>query len=236
MIYNLDRQSLDLDLSSQNFNESKNQTNSFCLQPNSDINLFVIDSFFESADLDFQVLVEKNSVFNIFWICKIYADIQMSWKIELQQNARLNFWQTSLVHNSKLEFELTCSHQADNSFSQFNICNILDKSSSTDTFGNVIIEKQASFCQTDLSIKNLLLDPNSKAFSKPNLEIFNKQTQAKHGATTGFVDTQTSQFLSSRGLDEKSIKQLITTSLVMDTIHNIPVLCQKEKALKLLID
>lgn len=65
--------------------------------------------------------------------------------------------------------------------------------------------------------QNILLSPNAKIDTKPELEIYSDDVQCAHGATVGDLDKEAIFYLQSRGLSYESAKALLVSSYI-DTI------------------
>ena len=64
--------------------------------------------------------------------------------------------------------------------------------------------------------KNLLLDDESTAFSKPELDIKNDDTVCSHGATTGDLDPEQVFYLRSRGIPEPEAINILVDAFYQD--------------------
>ena len=64
--------------------------------------------------------------------------------------------------------------------------------------------------------KNLLLDDDSTAFSKPELDIKNDDTVCSHGATTGPLDAEQIFYLRSRGIAEPDAVDMLIEAFYQD--------------------
>lgn len=97
-----------------------------------------------------------------------------------------------------------------------------DKSRSAYT-GNLLINHEAVKCSAYQENRNLLLSPNAKAESIPELEIFtNDVEKCSHGVTMGQVDKDQIFYLRSRGLTEKEAERLIIEGFLEPQVAKIP--------------
>jgi Fe-S cluster assembly protein SufD len=71
---------------------------------------------------------------------------------------------------------------------------------------SVIAQPQASQASCDQKLQSLLLAPGAIANNKPELEIYCKQIQAKHGSTIGQLDYNALYYLKTRGFSEALAK------------------------------
>ena len=96
-----------------------------------------------------------------------------------------------------------------------------DKSNSAYT-GNLKILNSAIKSNAKQENRNLLLSPNAKAESIPELEILtNDVDRCNHGVTVGQVDREQVYYLMSRGLSEKEAQRLIVEGFFQPTISKI---------------
>jgi Fe-S cluster assembly protein SufD len=67
-----------------------------------------------------------------------------------------------------------------------------------------------------------MLSDEARVDNKPNLMIFADDVKCTHGATVGQVDPDQMFYLKTRGLSEKTAKELLTKSFaesVIDTVR-----------------
>lgn len=77
---------------------------------------------------------------------------------------------------------------------------VLQDKSLSDFTGKIHIHENAKNSDADLQIKNILRSSTAQAFSKPELEIYNKDVKASHGSSTGKLDLNMVFYLRSRGI------------------------------------
>lgn len=75
--------------------------------------------------------------------------------------------------------------------------------------GTVQVEKKAVGTKSKMSNKNLLVDPLSRAFSKPILHINTKEIECTHGCTTSKISEDELYYLQSLGVDRGTAKLII---------------------------
>ena len=86
----------------------------------------------------------------------------------------------------------------------------INKKSNTSFEGKIVIPKHVSGCESHMLNKNILLDNQSDAFSKPELEIHNDDTICTHGCTIGALDEEQLFYLQHRGLSyDEAVEILI---------------------------
>ena len=75
--------------------------------------------------------------------------------------------------------------------------------------GTVQVEKKAVGTKSKMTNKNLLVDPLSRAFSKPVLNINTKEIECTHGCTTSKISEDELYYLQSLGVDRRTAKTII---------------------------
>jgi Fe-S cluster assembly protein SufD len=79
--------------------------------------------------------------------------------------------------------------------------------------GKVTVEKDAQQTNADQSFKALLFDRTGEANAKPELEIFADDVKCSHGATVGELDKKALFYLTSRGIDPVTARQMLVEAL-----------------------
>jgi Fe-S cluster assembly protein SufD len=112
--------------------------------------------------------------------------------------------------------------------------NIVDGKSRVSVDGTVIVCTGAQLTYSDQLINNLMLSDEAHADNKPNLMIFADDVKCTHGATVGQVSPDQMFYLKTRGLSEKTAKELLTKSFaasVIDTVRFPAVAAELKKSL-----
>ena len=123
----------------------------------------------------------------------------------------------------KFDHHTTLEHKSPNTRSYLNFRVVLkDKARSAYT-GNLKIAHEAVKSDACQENRNLLLSPDAKAESIPELEILtNDVARCNHGVTVGQIDKDQVFYLMSRGLSQKEAEQVIIEGFVEPTISRIP--------------
>ena len=88
--------------------------------------------------------------------------------------------------------------------------------------GLIRVHPQAVGTDAYQANRNLLLSPNAKADSMPQLEIQTDDVRCTHGATIGPVDEEQTFYLMSRGLPRTEAERLIAQGFFEDVIAALP--------------
>jgi Fe-S cluster assembly protein SufD len=71
--------------------------------------------------------------------------------------------------------------------------------------------------------RNLLLTDKARVDTKPQLEIFADDVKCAHGATVGQLDPDQLFYLTSRGLDAATARELLTFAFAAEIVQRVPV-------------
>jgi len=110
---------------------------------------------------------------------------------------------------------------APNTKSQAFIYQLCQGQSSSQVDAIATITKDATNSETYLTSNSLLLSEKCSAKVTPSLEIENKQVKASHSSSIGNLDKEKLFYLTSRGLDQKSAKQILIESFLKENLHHI---------------
>lgn len=87
--------------------------------------------------------------------------------------------------------------------------------------GKIYVEREAQKTQAYQLSQSLLLSPDAKAYSKPNLEIFADDVKASHGATVGQIDPEEIFYLQARGLSKEAAEELLIRGFVQEILNEL---------------
>jgi Fe-S cluster assembly protein SufD len=101
--------------------------------------------------------------------------------------------------------------------------------------GKVIVHQDAQKIEAFQKNNNILLDDESKIYSKPELEIYADDVRCSHGSTTGRFDEEALFYLRSRGISVKKSLELMTLGFINEVIEKSNDSVYKEFVLKRLL-
>ena len=101
--------------------------------------------------------------------------------------------------------------------------------------GKVIVHENAQKIEAFQKNNNILLDDESKIYSKPELEIYADDVRCSHGSTTGRFDEEALFYLRSIGISVKKSLELMTLGFINEVIEKSNDLHYKEFILKRLL-
>ncbi len=112
-------------------------------------------------------------------------------------------------------------HESPHGVSHQHFKNIVNDKSRSSVDGTVVVDPGAQLTSSDQLINNLMLSDTSHADNKPNLMIFADDVKCTHGATIGQIDEEQLFYLKTRGLSQKTAKELLTKSFAESIIETV---------------
>jgi Fe-S cluster assembly protein SufD len=100
---------------------------------------------------------------------------------------------------------------------------ILDGKSRAVFNGKVFVHRDAQQTDAQQTNKNLLLSPDARVDTKPQLEIFADDVKCAHGATVGQLEAEELFYLLSRGLHPELARNLLTYGFAEELVEKIKI-------------
>jgi Fe-S cluster assembly protein SufD len=88
--------------------------------------------------------------------------------------------------------------------------------------GQVVVHPGAMQTNAEQLNRNLLLHPESRVDTKPQLEIFNDDVKCSHGATIGQLDRDELFYLESRGIGADDARGMLIGGFAAEVLDGIP--------------
>lgn len=110
---------------------------------------------------------------------------------------------------------------------------ILTGSSFAHQISRIEILPGQSGCSGDERADTILLSDTARVIAVPELEIGNNDVQCKHAVTTTRLNAEKLFYLASRGLDEKTSRQLLVEAHLTPIFEKIPKELLRELDLKI---
>jgi Fe-S cluster assembly protein SufD len=82
--------------------------------------------------------------------------------------------------------------------------------------------------------RNLLLSPDARADSLPNLEIQADDVKCSHGATVGQLDQESLFYLMSRGMNRSQAERLVVMGFLGEVLSRLPLGGVTEKVIRVI--
>ncbi|WP_286829518.1 MULTISPECIES: Fe-S cluster assembly protein SufD [Kordiimonas] len=100
---------------------------------------------------------------------------------------------------------------------------VADSRGKTSFQGKVTVDKDAQKVEADQSFKALVFDRTAEANAKPELEIFADDVKCSHGATVGDLDAKAIFYLTSRGIDPVTARQMLVEAFAAAALERIEI-------------
>lgn len=125
--------------------------------------------------------------------------------------------------NQHVDNQLLIDHAAPDCTSNQLFKGILDDQARAVFTGKVMVRRDAQRTLAYQNNKNLLLTDEAKANTQPHLEIYADDVKCSHGATVGQLDPEAMFYLRSRGLCERTARQLMMYAFAMEIVQKISI-------------
>jgi len=122
----------------------------------------------------------------------------------------------------KTEQKIHVVHKAQNTKSFLFARHILSDNSRAIFNGIIEVGKHSSNISSRQLVNSILLSPNAKVISKPELKIYCDDVECSHGNTCGGLDEDSLFFLQSRGMDLEQAKKILLHAFAADTAKKHP--------------
>lgn len=112
---------------------------------------------------------------------------------------------------------------------------VLDEHAAGAFCGKILVEKDAQKTIAYQTNRNLCISPDTRMYSKPQLEIYADDVKCSHGLTTGQLDENALFYLRARGIDKDEARLLLMVAFTRDVLDLIRIESLQER-LEHLID
>ena len=127
----------------------------------------------------------------------------------------------SLSKNKHHEIRTNTKHLYENTKSYQLIKSVIDDSSKSVYQGKIYVDSKAQKTDGYQLSKAILLKEHAEFNAKPELEIYADDVKCSHGSASGSLDEDSIFYLMSRGLDQKTAKELLINGFLLDVVDKI---------------
>ncbi len=127
----------------------------------------------------------------------------------------------SLCKNKHHEIRTKTNHLYENTKSYQLIKSVIDDSSKSVYQGKIYVDSKAQKTDGYQLSKAILLNEQAEFNAKPELEIYADDVKCSHGSASGSLDEDSIFYLMSRGLDQKTAKELLINGFLLDVVEKI---------------
>lgn len=121
-------------------------------------------------------------------------------------------------NNSNIADLVNVNHNFRDNQSDVTHRSIADDTSQIFTNAKAYVAVGADQSEIEQDLKNILLSPDAKIFSKPELEVYADEVVAAHGSTIGALDEQSLFYLQSRGISIKQAREIMIESFEQEAM------------------
>lgn len=121
------------------------------------------------------------------------------------------------------DFNTSQDHEVPHTSSDLLYKGALDGASRAVFRGIIRVHPHAQRTDAYQTNRNLLLSPEARADSLPNLEIQADDVRCSHGATVGELDAEAKFYLMSRGLARKRAERLVVLGFLGEVLARLPL-------------
>ena len=126
-----------------------------------------------------------------------------------------------LSKNKHHEIRTKTNHLYENTKSYQLIKSVIDDSSKSVYQGKIYVDSKAQKTDGYQLSKAVLLNEQAEFNAKPELEIYADDVKCSHGSASGSLDEDSIFYLMSRGLDQKTAKELLISGFLLDVVEKI---------------
>ena len=87
--------------------------------------------------------------------------------------------------------------------------------------GKVFVARPAQQTNAYQQSQGVVLSPDAKHFSKPELEIYADDVKCSHGSTTGAIDPEALFYLRARGISYEDARALLLYAFAHDVVEEL---------------
>ncbi len=125
--------------------------------------------------------------------------------------------------NQHVDNQLNINHRAAQSYSNQLYKGILDDEATAVFSGKVLVSRHSQQTEAHQNNNNILLTDDAKANTQPHLEIYADDVKCSHGATVGQLDPEVMFYMRSRGLSEKTARQMMMIAFANEVVQKITI-------------
>jgi Fe-S cluster assembly protein SufD len=142
---------------------------------------------------------------------------RLSLRAELGAGSRFTFGAAQLAGSGQvLEVVTHVAHLGPDAISRQVVRSVAGGGSTANYLGKVQVAKGADGTDGSQSVRAMLLDRQSAANAKPELEIHADDVKCAHGCAVGELDKQALFYLAQRGLPPETAKKLMLQAFVAE--------------------
>ncbi|MBQ9340325.1 MAG: SufD family Fe-S cluster assembly protein [Paludibacteraceae bacterium] len=127
-----------------------------------------------------------------------------------------------LCGKEQFSLETHVLHNIGGGYSEQTVKCLLADSARGSFYGELVIAKDAQKTEAHQTNRNILLSPNARMDTKPQLEIYADDVKASHGATTGQLDAAALFYMQQRGIALQDARRMLLHAFLSDVMNSVP--------------
>ena len=135
--------------------------------------------------------------------------------------------------SDRLSLNVTVRHRVGNCESRQLFNGIVASDAKAAFGGRIVVAPDAQKIKALQENHNLLLGAESRAESRPQLEIYADDVECSHGATVGYLNEDESFYMRSRGIPEGEARALQMISFLSPVLEHVPEGSREEVAARI---
>lgn len=119
------------------------------------------------------------------------------------------------------DFRVIVDHKAAHCESNQTFKGVMSDKSTGVFNGKIYVRKDSQQINAFQTNRNILLNDEANAYSRPQLEIYADDVKCSHGSTTGQLDEEALFYLMARGIRKTEAEKMLVGAFVADALENI---------------
>jgi Fe-S cluster assembly protein SufD len=167
-----------------------------------------------------EVEQEKDSVFNMHTVTLNGTLVRNNVRVRVNgTNCETNLYGAYLLKgNQHTDNHTVIDHMMPHCNSNELYKGVIDEQATAVFNGKVFVRKDAQKINAFQSNGNVLMTDTATVNSKPELEIYADDVKCSHGSTTGQLDEEAVFYLQSRGISERSARNLLVEAFIGEVL------------------
>ncbi len=125
--------------------------------------------------------------------------------------------------NQHVDSQIFIDHRSEACESNQLYKGILDDQARAVFSGKVLVRRMAQQTRANQNNHNILLTDDARTNTQPHLEIYADDVKCSHGATVGQLDPEAMFYMRSRGLGERTARQMMMIAFASEVVQKISI-------------
>jgi Fe-S cluster assembly protein SufD len=168
-----------------------------------------------------EITQEKDSVFTMHTVTLNGTLVRNNVRVRVNgTNCETNLYGAYLLKgNQHTDNHTVIDHMMPHCLSNELYKGVIDEQATAVFNGKVFVRKDAQKINAFQSNGNVLMSDTASVNSKPELEIYADDVKCSHGSTTGQLNEEAVYYLQSRGISERSARNLLVEAFIGEVLE-----------------